>query len=47
MKLLFKLISLSPQDGHVGLNFVSEEECDAFYRAVDTTIETRNRKKLG
>lgn len=35
------------QDGHIALNFVSEDECDSFYRAVDKTIETRNRKKLG
>lgn len=35
------------QDGHIGLNFVSEDECDSFYRAVDRTIEARNRKKLG
>ncbi|TMW53567.1 hypothetical protein DOY81_001331 [Sarcophaga bullata] len=40
------LLTFEGQDGHVGLNFVSEEECDKFYHAVDTTIEARNRKKL-
>lgn len=29
----------------MGLNFVSEEECDSFFRIVDATIETRNRKR--
>ncbi|KAI8118358.1 Wiskott-Aldrich syndrome protein [Lucilia cuprina] len=40
------LITFEGQDGHVGLNFVSEEECASFYSVVNSTIETRNRKKL-
>ncbi|XP_017141312.1 neural Wiskott-Aldrich syndrome protein isoform X2 [Drosophila miranda] len=39
------LLTFEGSDGHVGLNFVSEEECDAFFRIVDATIETRNRKR--
>ncbi|XP_017031672.1 actin nucleation-promoting factor WASL [Drosophila kikkawai] len=39
------LLTFEGSDGHVGLNFVSEEECDSFFRIVDTTIETRNRKR--
>ncbi|XP_013097655.1 actin nucleation-promoting factor WASL isoform X2 [Stomoxys calcitrans] len=39
------LLTFEGQDGHVGLNFVSEDECDSFYRAVDKTIETRNQKR--
>lgn len=30
----------------MGLNFISEDECDSFFRTIDTTIETRNRKRL-
>uniref|UniRef100_A0A1A9WVG9 WH1 domain-containing protein n=1 Tax=Glossina brevipalpis TaxID=37001 RepID=A0A1A9WVG9_9MUSC len=40
------LLTFEGHDGHVGLNFVSEEECESFYHAVDSIIETRNRKKL-
>ncbi|XP_037943736.1 neural Wiskott-Aldrich syndrome protein [Teleopsis dalmanni] len=40
------LLTFEGHDGHIGLNFVSEDECDSFYRAVDTMIENRNRKKL-
>ncbi|XP_052834918.1 actin nucleation-promoting factor WASL isoform X2 [Drosophila gunungcola] len=39
------LLTFEGSDGHVGLNFVSEEECDSFFRIVDATIETRNRKR--
>ncbi|KAH8381835.1 hypothetical protein KR009_000511 [Drosophila setifemur] len=39
------LLTFEGSDGHVGLNFVSEEECDTFFRIVDATIETRNRKR--
>ncbi|KAH8295451.1 hypothetical protein KR018_011347 [Drosophila ironensis] len=39
------LLTFEGSDGHVGLNFVSEEECDSFFRIVDTTIDTRNRKR--
>ncbi|XP_017055289.1 neural Wiskott-Aldrich syndrome protein isoform X2 [Drosophila ficusphila] len=39
------LLTFEGSDGHVGLNFVSEEECDSFFRVVDSTIETRNRKR--
>ncbi|SPP80773.1 neural Wiskott-Aldrich syndrome protein isoform X1 [Drosophila guanche] len=39
------LLTFEGSDGHVGLNFVSEEECEAFFRIVDATIETRNRKR--
>uniref|UniRef100_A0A1A9ZUP9 WH1 domain-containing protein n=1 Tax=Glossina pallidipes TaxID=7398 RepID=A0A1A9ZUP9_GLOPL len=40
------LLTFEGHDGHIGLNFVSEEECESFYHAVDSIIETRNRKKL-
>ncbi|XP_030370784.1 neural Wiskott-Aldrich syndrome protein [Scaptodrosophila lebanonensis] len=40
------LLTFEGSDGHVGLNFVSEDECHAFFRIVDKTIETRNRKRL-
>ncbi|XP_073815116.1 WASP actin nucleation promoting factor isoform X2 [Musca autumnalis] len=39
------LLTFEGQDGHIALNFVSEDECDSFYRAVDKTIETRNQKR--
>lgn len=39
------LLTFEGQDGHVGLNFVSETECESFYRTVETTMETRNRKR--
>ncbi|XP_075148108.1 WASP actin nucleation promoting factor isoform X2 [Haematobia irritans] len=39
------LLTFEGQDGHIGLNFVSEDECESFYRAVDKTIETRNQKR--
>lgn len=40
------LLTFEGCDGQVGLNFVSEDECDSFFRVVDATIETRNRKRL-
>ncbi|XP_068155283.1 actin nucleation-promoting factor WASL [Drosophila tropicalis] len=39
------LLTFEGSDGHVGLNFVSEEECDSFFCIVDATIATRNRKR--
>ncbi|XP_055903487.1 actin nucleation-promoting factor WASL [Eupeodes corollae] len=39
------LLTFEGQDGNVGLNFVSETECDNFYRIVEATMETRNRKR--
>lgn len=39
------LLTFEGQDGHVGLNFVSETECESFFRTVETTMETRNRKR--
>ncbi|XP_034484996.1 neural Wiskott-Aldrich syndrome protein isoform X2 [Drosophila innubila] len=40
------LLTFEGSDGYVGLNFVSEDECDSFFRVVDATIETRNRKRV-
>ncbi|EDW16420.2 neural Wiskott-Aldrich syndrome protein [Drosophila mojavensis] len=39
------LLTFEGSDGNVGLNFISEDECDSFFRTIDTTIETRNRKR--
>ncbi|XP_055849589.1 actin nucleation-promoting factor WASL isoform X2 [Episyrphus balteatus] len=39
------LLTFEGQDGHVGLNFVSETECESFFRTVEATMETRNRKR--
>ncbi|XP_062125019.1 actin nucleation-promoting factor WASL isoform X1 [Drosophila sulfurigaster albostrigata] len=39
------LLTFEGNDGYVGLNFVSEDECDSFFQMVDTTLETRNRKR--
>ncbi|EDV94712.1 GH18083 [Drosophila grimshawi] len=40
------LLTFEGSDGNVGLNFISEDECDSFFRTMDATIETRNRKRL-
>ncbi|KAM8706424.1 hypothetical protein ACLKA7_010663 [Drosophila subpalustris] len=40
------LLTFEGSDGYVGLNFVSEDECDSFFRIVDATIDQRNRKRL-
>ncbi|XP_030573966.1 neural Wiskott-Aldrich syndrome protein [Drosophila novamexicana] len=40
------LLTFEGSDGNVGLNFISEDECDSFFRVLDATIETRNRKRL-
>ncbi|KAH8420740.1 hypothetical protein KR222_003654, partial [Zaprionus bogoriensis] len=40
------LLTFEGNDGYVGLNFVSEDECESFFRIVDATIETRNRKRM-
>ncbi|KAH8311506.1 hypothetical protein KR044_006662, partial [Drosophila immigrans] len=40
------LLTFEGSDGYVGLNFVSEDECESFFRMVDATLETRNRKRL-